>query len=135
MTKAGNQPDSLPSRPARSDALWRAFFWFSAAFNTVVGVLAIASPDATPDSRIIGLLVVCFGIIYALVARDPQRFAPALWAGLIGKFGVVGLLGPEAFGPAGDPILAAIISVDAISATLFLIYLLFVDGKDQGEQP
>lgn len=103
---------------------WRAFFWAACAYNLVIGALGLLAPDASTDGRIIGLLVLCFGIVYLLVARDPLRFAPVLWAGLIGKFGVVGLLGPGAFAQGGDPMIAAILVGDALFAIGFLVFLL-----------
>lgn len=103
---------------------WRAFFWAACAYNLVIGALGMIAPDASTDGRIIGLLVLCFGIIYLLVARDPLRFAPTLWAGLIGKFGVVGLLGPGAFAQGGDRMIAGIIVGDALFALGFLVFVL-----------
>ena len=103
---------------------WRLFFWSACIFNFVIGALGMLSPEATVDARIIGLLVFCFGILYLLVARDALRFAPALWAGVIGKFGVVGLLGPAAFGEGGDRSVAVVIALDALYAIGFLVFLL-----------
>ncbi|MFL0355733.1 hypothetical protein ACI5KX_04575 [Erythrobacter sp. GH1-10] len=103
--------------------IWRGFFWAAATFNFVVGLLGMVGPSPSVDGRIIGLLVFCFGIIYALVARDPLRFAPALWAGIIGKAGVVGLLGPAALGPNGNPLVTGILAIDAIFAIGFLAFL------------
>lgn len=103
---------------------WRLFFWLAAIFNFVIGLIGMFSATSTVDARVIGLLVACFGIIYALVARDPRRFAPALWAGLVGKIGVVTLLGPVAFAPGGDLIVAGVLTCDAIFALGFLIFVL-----------
>lgn len=103
---------------------WRGFFWTATIFNFLVGLAAMLSPEATIDARIIGLLVFNFGIIYLLVARDPLRFAPVLWAGVIGKIGVVALLGPEAFGENGEPLVAGALVLDAVFALGFLAFLL-----------
>ncbi|NBC89192.1 MAG: hypothetical protein GVX90_06860, partial [Alphaproteobacteria bacterium] len=43
---------------------WRVFLLLAAAFNFVVGLLAMLSPDAILDARLIGLLVFAFGVIY-----------------------------------------------------------------------
>lgn len=117
-----------PNQPVSS--VWRAFFWAACAFNLVIGALGMLAPDASVDGRIIGLLVLCFGIVYLLVARDPVRFAPALWAGVVGKFGVVGLLAPAAFGEGGDPLLAGILVGDTLFALGFLAFLLTRKPKD-----
>lgn len=106
---------------------WRGFFWAAAAFNFIVGVTGMISPEATVDARIIGLLVFSFGVIYLLVARDPGRFGPALWAGVIGKIGVVALLGPQAFGEDGEMLVAVALVLDGLFALGFLAFLLTRD--------
>lgn len=111
---------------------WHGFFWAACAFNFVIGTLGMVNPEATTDSRIIGLLVFCFGILYLLCARDPLRYAPALWAGIIGKFGVVALLGPGAFGEGEDRLLAGILVFDALFALGFLIFVVKHRGTAQG---
>lgn len=108
---------------------WRAFFWVAALFNFVIGIAGMLSAESSVDARIIGLLVLCFGIIYLLVARDPRRFAPALWAGVIGKVGVVALLGPVAYGPGGDPLVAGVLVGDAAFALGFLAFLFTKGGS------
>lgn len=103
---------------------WRAFFWSACAFNFVIGLATMLSPESTIDVRIVGLLVFSMGVIYLLIARDPLRFAPALWAGVIGKIGVVALLGPQAFGSGGDPMVAGTLVLDGMFALGFLAFLL-----------
>lgn len=110
---------------------WRAFFWAAALFNLVIGGLGMISPEANTDTRIIALLVFCFGIVYVLVARDPMRFGPALWAGVVGKSGVVALLGPGAIGPDGDPVLAGVLLGDALFAFGFLVFLVTRGSDDK----
>ena len=102
---------------------WVAFFWAAAVFNLLIGLAAMISPEATIDARTVGLLVFGFGVIYVLVARDPLRFAPVLWAGVLGKLGVVGLHGPGAFGEGGNAILAGVLVGDALFALGFLAFL------------
>ena len=104
--------------------LWRLFFWVAAIFNFVIGLAGMLSPESTLDARIVGLLVFSFGVIYALVARDPRRFGPALWAGVIGKIGVVALLGPGQLGEGGSALLLGILGLDAFFALGFLAFLL-----------
>lgn len=102
---------------------WRTFFWVAAAFNLLIGLAGMLSPEANVDARIVGLLVFSFGVIYVLVARDPLRFGPVLWAGVLGKLGVVGLLGPGAFSEAGNAIVAGVLVGDALFALGFLAFL------------
>lgn len=104
--------------------LWRAFFWAAAIFNFAIGLAGMLSPEATQDARIVGLLVFSFGVIYLLVARNAERYGSALWAGVIGKVGVVIMLAPAQFGPDGSAMLAAVLALDALFAAGFLIFLL-----------
>ncbi|TNE31258.1 MAG: hypothetical protein EP350_07600 [Alphaproteobacteria bacterium] len=108
---------------------WRAFFWAACAFNLLIGLAGMVSPAATIDARIVGLLVFAFGVIYYLVARDPLRFAPVLWAGVLGKIGVVALLAPEAFGESGSRLTAGILVGDMMFAAGFLAFL-FTRGEE-----
>ncbi len=103
---------------------WQLFLATAALFNFVIGIDGMFVPDATVDGRVIGVLVFCFGIIYMFAARDPARLGPALWAGVIGKFGVVGLLGPDAISSASDPVLIGVLAIDVFYALGFLAFLL-----------
>ncbi|MEE4539735.1 MAG: hypothetical protein V2J51_14750 [Erythrobacter sp.] len=102
---------------------WRTLFWVAAGFNFIIGLAGMLSPQTTLDARIVGLLVFGFGITYALVARDPLRFGPVLWAGVIGKLGVVALLSPEAL-ESGNILILAVLALDAGFAIGFLAFLL-----------
>lgn len=112
--------------------IWRWLFWAATLFNFAIGLAGMLSPDATIDARIVGLLVFCFGVIYLLVARDPVRFAPALWAGVIGKIGVVALLAPAQLGEGGNLGILGILVLDALFALSFLAFLLTYDEAPQG---
>jgi len=118
-----------PIGSGRIGPLWRAFLWAACAFNLVIGALSMLSPAATLDARIVGLLVFAFGVVYLMVARDPARFAPVLWAGVIGKIGVVALLMPEALGQEGSATAVGILALDAAFAFGFLAFL-FAKGED-----
>jgi hypothetical protein len=102
---------------------WKTFFWVAAAFNFAIGLAGMLVPEATIDGRTIGLLVFAFGIVYMQVARDPRRFGPVLWAGILGKVGVVALLGPGEFGPTGSTLISAVLAGDALFAFGFLVFL------------
>ena len=76
-----------------SNRLWRVFFWVALAFNLVAGLPLLIAPGAALAAfgvavpgdllfhRFTGLLVVCFGVLYALVASDAARFRPLIWLG------------------------------------------------------
>lgn len=109
---------------ARATTGWRIFFWVAAAYNLVIGLGAFLDADWGSAEAINGVLIFCFGIIYALVAREPKRFAPALFAGIVGKGMVVAMLGPPNWGEGGDPAIGAIVAGDLVFALGFLVYLL-----------
>lgn len=108
---------------------WRAFFWVAAVYNLLVGVAGLLRPDAGPMERVVSLLVGCFGIVYALLAREPVRLAPVLWAGLVGKIGVIALLGPEVAAGTVPPATGFLLAGDALFAAGFLAFLLSVRSR------
>lgn len=102
---------------------WRIFFWLAAAFNFAIGLAGMLVPESSVDARIIGLLVFAFGLVYLIVASDPLRHGTVLWAGVLGKVGVVSLLGPRQFASGGDPLIMAVLAGDALFALGFLVFL------------
>ena len=101
------------------EAAWRWVFWVAAFFNFAVGIPMLAAPGtmleligATADGeltfhRLAGLLVACFGVIYALVAGDLARYRPLVWLAVAGKIGVAALfVGPWLDGKVGAPAFA-----------------------------
>lgn len=103
---------------------WKAFFWAACLFNCAIGALGVFEPEASVDGRIVGVLVFCFGLVYLFAARNPLRFGPVLWAGVIGKAGVIGLLGPSVLEPGGNPVILTVLSLDAAFALGFLVFLI-----------
>lgn len=103
---------------------WPVVFWVAAAYNLVIGAGGMLQAGAPREGRVIGLLVLCFGIVYAFVATDPSRFAPVVWAGVVGKAGVVLLMGPAARGSDAPRGLGWILAGDAVFLLLFLAFLL-----------
>ncbi|KWV93724.1 hypothetical protein [Erythrobacter sp. AP23] len=103
---------------------WRIFFWLAAAYNLVIGLGAFLDAEWGSAEAIGGVLIFCFGIVYALVARQPKRFAPVLIAGILGKVMVVLMLGPPSWGESGDPGVGAIVAGDLAFALGFAAFLL-----------
>ncbi|QYJ07013.1 hypothetical protein [Qipengyuania flava] len=103
---------------------WRIFFWLAAAFNFLIGIGSFLEATWGSDQSIGAVLIIGFGIIYALVARDPVRFGATLIAGLFGKGMVVAMLGPTHWFGGGDPALGAIVAGDLLFAIGFAIFLL-----------
>jgi hypothetical protein len=108
----------------RGLAMWRAMLALAALYNLVIGVIALHSPGASVDARIVGLLVACFGAVYALTARDPLRFAPMLWAGVVGKLGVIALVWPQVRAGTAIPGTGMVLAGDALFTLGFLAFLL-----------
>lgn len=102
---------------------WRLFFWIAAAFNFLIGIAGMLMPQSSIDGRTIGLLIFAFGLVYFIVASDPVRYGKVLWAGVLGKVGVVALLGPSEFGGEGSALIAAVLTGDALFAFGFLVFL------------
>lgn len=88
MAKSVNEQSA-----GRVAAGWHVMLAAAALYNLLIGGVALAL-GAGVDGRITGLLVGCFGLVYALAAREPVRFAPMLWVGVIGKLGVIALMLP-----------------------------------------
>lgn len=105
---------------------WQFVFWAAAAYNAVIGAGSLLPPGAPREGRVIGLLVVAFGVVYAIVALDPVRFGSMLWAGLLGKAGVVALMAPAVREPETPKALGWILAGDAVFGVLFLAFLLGV---------
>lgn len=105
-------------------SIWRWMLGAAAAFNLVVALPALFAAAASADQRIAALLVGCFGLVYALVAWQPARLAPVLWAGIAGKAGIIALVLPEVLAGRAAPGTGAVLSGDAVFAALFLLFLL-----------
>lgn len=104
---------------------WRAMLAAAALYNLVIGLTALHTPGASVDARIVGLLVACFGVVYALTARDPLRFAPLLWVGVVGKLGVIALVWPQVSTGSAAPGTGAVLAGDALFTLGFLAFLLW----------
>lgn len=103
---------------------WQIMLWAAAAYNLVIGGGGLVARQAPRDARLVSLLVAAFGIVYAIAALDPVRFAPMLWAGVFGKLGVVALMGPAvARGEMPRP-LGWVLAGDALFAAAFLALLI-----------
>lgn len=103
---------------------WPRMLWAAAAYNLVIGLGGLFTPGAGPDQRVTALLVACFGLVYALVARDPGGRGAVLWAGVAGKLGVIALVGPEVLAGRAAPGTGWILLGDLVFTALFLAFLL-----------
>lgn len=103
---------------------WSAVFWAAAAFNLLVAVPSFFLPGAGVTDRIVAVLVGCFGLVYAMVARAPERLGQVLWTGVIGKLGVMALMLPEVQAGRALPGTGWILLGDGLFTVLFLAFLL-----------
>jgi hypothetical protein len=103
---------------------WRWMLWAAALFNLAVGLPGLFLPGAAVMDRVVALLVSCFGLIYAMVAREPVRLAPVLWAGVVGKLGVVALLLPEVQAGRAVPGAGWVLMGDLAFTVAFVVFLL-----------
>ena len=87
---------------------WSWMLWAAAAYNWLISLPVLL--NIAPGDKISAVLVAAFGVLYALVASNPARLAPALWAGVVGKLGLVVLLAPSiaagTAAPGTGPVLA-----------------------------
>ena len=113
---------------------WKWFFWTAAIFNFLVGIAVILGPAAPIDTRVVGILVFAFGLVYAVVAQDPDRYANVLWAGVLGKVSVVALLVTAGTSEPSSNSPAAILAIDVLFAFGFLVFLLTRGEMDQDRE-
>jgi hypothetical protein len=96
----------------------------AAAYNLLVALPPLFAP-ATPDSdRIVSLLVGCFGILYFIISRAPERLAVALWAGVIGKLGVLAIMVPAVTAGRQPVEIVPVLVGDGLFTLGFLAFLL-----------
>jgi hypothetical protein len=57
-------------------------------------------------------------------SRDPDRYADVIWAGVFGKVAVVALLVTAEMNQSGGDAPTAVLAIDVLFATGFLIFLL-----------
>jgi hypothetical protein len=103
---------------------WTWMLRAAAAFNLVIGLAGLFAPGAGTSERIVALLVACFGLVYGLISREPERLAPVLWTGVVGKLGVVALLWPEVQAGRAAPGTGWLLLGDMVFTALFLAFLL-----------
>jgi hypothetical protein len=101
-----------------------AMLWAAAAFNLAIGLPGLTKSEASLEGRLVALLVAAFGLLYAIAASDPPRFALVLWAGVAGKLGVIALLAPAVARGQVPKATGVLLVGDALFTALFLVLLL-----------
>ena len=106
---------------------WSLMLGAAAAYNWLVSLPVLL--NVAPGDKVSAVLVAAFGVLYALVASNPARLASALWAGLVGKLGLVVLLAPAIAAGTAAPGTAPVLAGDLLFTIAFLALLLGQIGR------
>lgn len=122
----------------------RILFWAAAIFNFGAGLPLLLAPalmlqalqGAAPEDptfhRMCGLLVVCFGVIYAMIAEDLERYRPLVWVAVAGKTGVAAIFAFAFMAGLAPPRALGLALGDLAFALAFLAFLLAPSGARLG---
>ena len=114
---------------------WQILFWAAAFFNLAIGVPLYISPEmmvsltgtvemADPAlMKVTGALIICLGIVYAIVGGDPVRYRPVIWAGLLGKLGIAFVYLPDWY-RGTIPLATAIVALCDMGFIAAFLYIL-----------
>lgn len=103
---------------------WAWMLMAAAAYNWLASLPVLLNGTVAAADKISAVLVAGFGLLYALVARDPVRLAPALWSGVAGKLGLVALLAPAIVAGTAAPGTGPVLAGDVLFTLGFLALLL-----------
>ncbi|MCE2842950.1 MAG: hypothetical protein ACK564_04215 [Novosphingobium sp.] len=101
---------------------WAWMLWAAATYNWLISLPVLL--NIAPGDKISAVLVAAFGVLYALVASNPARLAPTLWAGVVGKLGLVVLLAPAIAAGTAPPGTGPVLAGDLLFTIAFLALLL-----------
>jgi len=103
---------------------WSWMLWAAAAYNWLISLPVLLNGSIAAADKVSAVLVAGFGVLYALVASNPARLAPALWAGVVGKLGLVVLLAPSITAGTAAPGTGPVLAGDLLFTVAFLALLL-----------
>ncbi len=103
---------------------WSWMLWAAAAYNLIVTVPALLGPDTAQGDRVTAVLVASFGVLYALIARAPALYGRMLWAGVLGKAGILAILLPAILDGRAPGATGYVLAGDALFTIGFLALLL-----------
>lgn len=109
---------------------WSWMLGAAAAYNWLISLPVLLNSGIAANDKVSAVLVAAFGVLYAIVASNPARLAPALWAGVVGKLGLVVLLAPSIAAGTAAPGMAPVLAGDLLFTAAFLALLL---GPNRGE--
>jgi hypothetical protein len=113
---------------------WRLLFVAAAAFNVLVGLAMLIAPslvtggvDVVPSmllvSRTAALLILTFGVGYAMVAWAPRDHRGIVVLGIIGKGSLVAMVGLMAAQGLVPMTTAALVGGDLLFVLAFIAFL------------
>lgn len=117
-----------------SDRAWRRLFAAAAAFNVAAGLPPLVAPARALETfgmaplpshlfmQSTGLLVLTFGVAYALVSRN-LALREIVWLGIIGKLGVAILFGWSMLRGLIPPLIALVGMGDLLFVVAFGVFL------------
>jgi len=111
---------------------WSWMLWAAAAYNWLISLPVLLNGSLAAADKVSAVLVAGFGVLYALVASNPVRLAPALWAGVVGKLGLVVLLAPSIAAGTAAPGTGPVLAGDLLFTAAFLA-LLLGPARNRGE--
>ena len=117
--------------------LWRIVFWSAAALNWLTG-LALTFDISTPAkalgiamarydtlySPFVGWLVIVFGVMYAIVARDTGKNHAAILGGALAKAGMFALVWLGVMRGEAPLSMGLLVIAHLVFAILFLAFLM-----------
>lgn len=103
---------------------WSWMLAAAAAYNWLISLPVLLNSGIAANDKVSAVLVAAFGVLYAIVASNPARLAPALWAGVVGKLGLVVLLAPSIAAGTAAPGMAPVLAGDLLFTAAFLALLL-----------
>ena len=103
---------------------WSWMLGAAAAYNLIVAVPALLGPDTVQGDRVTAVLVASFGVLFALIARAPALYGRMLWAGVLGKAGILAILLPAILDGRAPEATGYILAGDALFTIGFLALLL-----------
>ena len=122
----------------------RLLFWAAASFNLAAGLPLLVAPALmlqtlqapVPEDltfhRMCGLLVICFGVIYAMIAVDLERYRPQVWVAIVGKTGVAVIFFLALMEGLAPPRAVGLAMGDLAFALAFLVFLLMPSKAPAG---
>lgn len=96
----------------------------AALYNLAVATPALVMESTQDSDRIIAVLVASFGLLYGLISHHPAKLALALWAGVVGKAGLLAVLVPAVIDGRQAAALAPVLVGDALFTLAFIAFLM-----------